>query len=521
MDPVLNFCVVTVSAGYDNSTTTIGLNPGHGSLLPDPSVSGAFNVTWWDGTSFSNPQSDPLKEIIRINTLTVDTLGISRAQEGTTANNHNTGGSTYKLVLTFTKKTYDDFVNGILTKYSATGGNITVTSITASYGLLNSLTSNSLSSFGITSASGNINSITSNEIDFSSITTPSAPATNNIKVYGTTTQGHTRLAEADDDGIEVILGRDNFFVARNTTGLTITKGQVVSITGSTGNVPNLALARADSQTTLPAAGVVMADINNNAFGYVMTLGIISSINTSSYSSGDRIYLSPTVGGAYQTTRPVYPPYFAQRVGSVLVSGVGNGSLYVAIAPFIGGMESGSNAQVFFVGTLSANNLTAFYELINSVTSNSISSAAITAGTLSANSITSASLSSFAITSTSGNFQYIYGPDLDVSRIRSNVGLIANITSTAITGTAGNIATFNSSIDNIANLTVTSITGTYARFNSLTSNSLSSFAITSISANLQSLSSNAISTAVITFSDLTRQTTAYVFVDTVPPAMFYG
>jgi hypothetical protein len=125
----------------------------------------------------------------------------------------------------------------------------------------------------------------------------------------------------------------------------MTKGQAVYISGSTGNVPNIALAKADSLTTLPAIGVLLNDIANNAFGQVMKLGLLDSFDTSAFSTGDRLYVDTTTAGALTNVRPVLPNY-VQRVGSVLVDGVGNGSVSVSVAPYIGSEETGTNAAVW-------------------------------------------------------------------------------------------------------------------------------------------------------------------------------
>lgn len=165
-DPVKNFAIATLSAGYNSSATAIGLIPGDISKFPNPLTEGQYNVTWWDSTLFPSPDKDSNVEVTRVLTSSVDTLYVLRAQEGTSASNKNTGGSTYKVALTFSKKTYDDITNSLLTKYSSTGGNITVTSIVASLGSFNSLTANSLSSFAITSISASLQSLTSQQIIF-------------------------------------------------------------------------------------------------------------------------------------------------------------------------------------------------------------------------------------------------------------------------------------------------------------------------------------------------------------------
>jgi hypothetical protein len=63
---------------------------------------------WWNATDYSDPADDPYKEIVRVVAKSGDQLTILRGQEGTTAQNHNLSGKSYKMMLTLTKKTYED-----------------------------------------------------------------------------------------------------------------------------------------------------------------------------------------------------------------------------------------------------------------------------------------------------------------------------------------------------------------------------------------------------------------------------
>jgi len=110
MDPVNNFGFVTVSTDYDASATSIVLSSGHGVLLPDPVVDGAYNLPWYDSTNYPNPADDPNVEIVRVTgpAGTGDTKTIVRAQEGTSATTKNTTDSTYKMFLGVTAKTITD-----------------------------------------------------------------------------------------------------------------------------------------------------------------------------------------------------------------------------------------------------------------------------------------------------------------------------------------------------------------------------------------------------------------------------
>jgi len=107
-DPVRNFAKVNVKQGYDSSATTIQLALGEGSKLPDPETDGEYNLVWWNATDYSDPSDDPYKEIVRVTAKSGDQLTILRGQEGTTAQNHNLSGKSYKMMLTLTKKTYED-----------------------------------------------------------------------------------------------------------------------------------------------------------------------------------------------------------------------------------------------------------------------------------------------------------------------------------------------------------------------------------------------------------------------------
>lgn len=180
---------------------------------------------------------------------------------------------------------------------------------------------------------------------YAQTTNPAAPPAGMARFHSATTQGFTRFEQDNEAPTNLVLGRDNVFIARNTSGSNIAAGKPVYITGSTGNVPNVALAKADSLTTLPAVGMTLDPINNNNFGQVMRLGVIGSIDTSAFSTETLLYVSSTSAGALTATRPVSPAY-AQPIANVLVSGVGNGSLHVMAAPFVGGQDTGTDAAAW-------------------------------------------------------------------------------------------------------------------------------------------------------------------------------
>jgi len=120
LDQVQNFIKEVVVGTHVLADTTV--NVVDASLFPDP-ASGEYNLTWWDATNYPDPSDDPLVEIVRVTgrDTGLNTLTVTRAQEGTSATDKNTGGATYLLALCPTKKTMDDIDTriGLITPASA------------------------------------------------------------------------------------------------------------------------------------------------------------------------------------------------------------------------------------------------------------------------------------------------------------------------------------------------------------------------------------------------------------------
>ena len=147
---------------------------------------------------------------------------------------------------------------------------------------------------------------------------PTSPVAGTLLVHSSTANGFTRMEQDNEATTNLIYGRDSVFVAKNTTAGTISKGQVVYVTGSTGNVPNIGLAQANSSATLPSLAIAVDNILANAFGQIMTIGIISMFDTSAFTTGAPVWVSTTVAGGLTATRPSGTTNSVQRVGSILV-----------------------------------------------------------------------------------------------------------------------------------------------------------------------------------------------------------
>ena len=96
---------------------------------------------------------------------------------------------------------------------------------------------------------------------------------------------------------------------RNTTGATLTKGTAVYISGATGQLSTVskAIATGDA-TSAQTLGLVTANISNNSNGNVTLIGTITNIDTSAYTDGQQLYLSPTTAGTLTGTKPYAPSH---------------------------------------------------------------------------------------------------------------------------------------------------------------------------------------------------------------------
>ncbi|MDH4322684.1 MAG: hypothetical protein OEW90_00945 [Betaproteobacteria bacterium] len=165
-----------------------------------------------------------------------------------------------------------------------------------------------------------------------SIGTAGVPAASagRIILYGFNEQGKTRLGMVTPDGSQITHAQDQFIIARNTSGGAIAAGKAVYVTGSTGQTPNISPAKADAGSTMPAIGVTVDAISNNGFGRVMVGGVADGLDTSSFTEGDRLWVSAVTAGDLTATEPAYPN-LRQRVAIVINAHATQGKLLVLVA----------------------------------------------------------------------------------------------------------------------------------------------------------------------------------------------
>ena len=128
------------------------------------------------------------------------------------------------------------------------------------------------------------------------------------------------------DGPILQIGQELWIWGYNNSGSTIVDGSVVYLSGATGSIPEVDLAQANTVVTSRMIGVATMDIANGAFGFITTRGKLRGIDTSSYSTGDPLYLSESVAGGLTDTVPTTG--YVVKVGTVISSNATTGSIHV-------------------------------------------------------------------------------------------------------------------------------------------------------------------------------------------------
>ena len=119
-------------------------------------------------------------------------------------------------------------------------------------------------------------------------------------------------------------------------GSDILKGQVVYISGLSGNTPEVQLAKADSSSTMNAIGIAHDDANQNNSFEVSTLGSVRGIDLDdcvetgiTLTEGDVLYISATEAGHVTNVPPTGLSNLIQNIGmAVRVSPTSNATIKV-------------------------------------------------------------------------------------------------------------------------------------------------------------------------------------------------
>ena len=116
----------------------------------------------------------------------------------------------------------------------------------------------------------------------------------------------------------------------NDSGVALTDGQVVYISGAQGNRVAVKLAKADSEATSAGTlGMVTEPIAIGAEGFITIMGTVNRLNTTGLTAGSLLYLSDTIAGGYSQTAPLAPHHrvvigYVERIHAIV------GSVYVKV-----------------------------------------------------------------------------------------------------------------------------------------------------------------------------------------------
>jgi len=148
---------------------------------------------------------------------------------------------------------------------------------------------------------------------------------------GTTAKG-SELTHAEVDANFINLNSDKVEVSgaivfAAKAGEALAMGDVVYVSGVSGNEPVVSKADADDASKMPAFGLAEADASLNAAVNVVTFGTLYDLDTSAFSAGDTVYVSTTAGGL-TATKPAGEASLIQNIGKVIRSHASAGSIKV-------------------------------------------------------------------------------------------------------------------------------------------------------------------------------------------------
>lgn len=131
------------------------------------------------------------------------------------------------------------------------------------------------------------------------------------------------------NGVVQQMGEEVYYsLAKNTTGVTIPNGTPVSIAGSDGTFTLITPAIAGTgNTSFLFVGLTTEPIPNGGTGRVTYFGRVNDVDTSMFSFGDMLFVSPTVPGQLTNVKPLSPTN-ALFVGLVTKVGVLDGRITV-------------------------------------------------------------------------------------------------------------------------------------------------------------------------------------------------
>ena len=127
----------------------------------------------------------------------------------------------------------------------------------------------------------------------------------------------------------MLMGQDLVVYARNDEANTLSKGEVVYISGASGDKATVRRAINNSDNnSATTIGIVKSDIATGQLGYIVSQGVVDGINLGAYTAGDKLYLG-NVAGTFTNVKPSSPAHYV-FIGVVERANAGNGQVLVRV-----------------------------------------------------------------------------------------------------------------------------------------------------------------------------------------------
>lgn len=176
-------------------------------------------------------------------------------------------------------------------------------------------------------------------------TSPIAP-TSPGQISWNTAEGSLNTLMAGGN-VDAIVGQQLYQRAVNADTVTLTKGMVVYVDGSSGTRASVKRATADADlSSATILGVVAESIAQNAEGFIITNGLLKDLTvlpSTTFADGDVVYLSPTTAGGLTPTKPTAPDHLVMVGYCVKAS---NGAAGVLLVHPQNGYELGELHDVY-------------------------------------------------------------------------------------------------------------------------------------------------------------------------------
>jgi len=145
-----------------------------------------------------------------------------------------------------------------------------------------------------------------------------------------------------DSGVTLQLGQEDVTLVKNNSTEDILNGDIVYATGSDETYIEVAKAKANSETTSKnTLGIATEDILINNTGFVTSRGLVGSLNTTGFTAGRKIYLSPTIAGKFTENKPNSPDIIVE-IGYIVDIDNEAGKIYAMLHTIPGSDEISYN-----------------------------------------------------------------------------------------------------------------------------------------------------------------------------------